>query len=82
MNALVAIAFWTLVLSGSAIVALSKDRSAQRFLGAILAATGCTTAADMMIPAALTIYAYLAIDGLLLAVALFYVVRIDNYWPI
>lgn len=76
------IAFWVLLLSGGALIALSGDRPAQRFLGAIMGATVFTAMADTLLPKVLAAYAYLAIDGTLLAITFFYVFRLQRYWPI
>lgn len=80
--AIVAIAFWVLLFSGGALIALSGDRSAQCFLGAILVATILTAATDTIIPKPLAAYVYLAIDSTLLAIAFYYVLTSVRYWPI
>lgn len=80
--AAVAIAFWVLLLAGGALIVMSGNRSAQNFLGAILGATILTAVTDAFIPFYLAWYAYLAIDGTLLAIVLCYVVKSNVYWPI
>jgi hypothetical protein len=79
---IVAVTFWAFLLSGGVLVALSGDRPAQRFLGAILIATLLTGATDLMIAKVIAPFAYLAIDASLLGLAIYFVVMIDRFWPV
>lgn len=79
---IVAIAFWFLLLSGGVLIALSGNRPAQRFLGAILGAALFTAVTDMFLPKALAAYAYFVVDGTLLVIAVYYVLQLEDYWPI
>lgn len=80
--AVVATAFWVLLLSGGILIALSGNRPAQRFLGAIVLATLLSAATDLILPKSISAYAYLMIDTALLALALIFVIKLDSYWPI
>ena len=77
-----AIAFWLLLLTGGTLVALSGIRPAQVFLVAILTATILTTITDTIILKSVAPYAYFAIDGFLLAFAIYCVITVNSYWPI
>lgn len=78
----VATSFWALLLSGGVLITLSGDRPAQRFLGAILAATILTAITDIFLPKTFESYAYLMVDAMLLIIVLYYVMQLENYWPI
>ena len=71
-----------MLFSSGVLIALSGNRPAQRFLIAILGATVLSAASDILLPKAITAHAYLAIDAMLLAIALYFVLRTTSYWPI
>ena len=81
-DAIAAIDFWALLLSAGILIVFSGDRPARKFLGAILAATMLTLVVDLSFAGAVAPLAYLAIDGVLLGVAGWYVLKIDAFWPI
>ena len=82
MATVVAVAFWALLLSAGILITLSGNRSAQRFLMAVVGATVLTAAAVVFLPSATVAYAFLVVNGVLLGTALYFLLKLDRYWPI
>lgn len=79
---LMALMFWLVLLSAGLIVAINGSRDARLFLLAILLTTAATAMVDLYGDKAVAGRTYFGIDLVLLAISIFYVVRLGVFWPI
>jgi hypothetical protein len=79
---LVASVFWSFMIASYVLVLLYGGRAARIFINFVLLAALLTLLAFATLPMAEYGFAVLAIDGVLLGVALYFVARAQSYWPV